>query len=528
MSVLNSSNKIELVDKGILRPNNISFEFYGEFTLTKPDDHTLLLSIANEGIKEALYVTKNNLVISGNRRLHVAKLLDTIDKVPAVYLDIEDNEVDEYLIVTHQQNRAKDLVDITKEYMIISERYDSQQGKKNPLLDQVREKFLSRHNKNYSKRTIDRMIRCHKMSVENEGMTSTEAWQDLKSQIESKTKVSFIEKNLKERQINRDNEKAADGQKHYSDDYFKLIHDDSRNIGNHIKGKIVDNVTTSPPYFSMKLYLEDDVNVKGSGRRNLKTKQIGQENTIPKYIDSLMDVLTEVNNVLKETGSVFINVMDSSIDGITQRIPDKLINAYEKSGVTFVQYIYWYKRNVLPRYMDDKKFQTSMEYILHFVKNPKKYKWYKKCMNKEDEFWGEIAIGGKGKEKVFRNILIYPDPKDELNGEEVKNTAGLIQSNVINNHSLNKLLKEKGYQLQHNALYSVEIPMICIMSTTLPGDTVLDPWSGMATTGIVAFANGCKYYGFDQSEVYTAQASVRIEDFLEKNKDLIKRTEETN
>ena len=125
----------------------------------------------------------------------------------------------------------------------------------------------------------------------------------------------------------------------YNDDYFKLIHDDSRNIGNHITGEVIDNVTTSPPYFSMKLYLEDDVNVKGSGRRNLKTKQIGQENTIPKYIDSLMDVLTEVNNVLKETGSVFINVMDSSIDGITQRIPDKLINAYEKSGVTFVQYI---------------------------------------------------------------------------------------------------------------------------------------------------------------------------------------------
>jgi len=523
MSVLNSSNKIELVDKGILRPNSISFEFYGEFTLTKPDDHTLLLSIANEGIKEALYVTKNHLVISGNRRLHVAKLLSTIDKVPVVYLDIDDNEVDEYLIVTHQQNRTKDLVDITKEYLVILKRFDSRKGKKNPLLDKAREEFLSKNNKNFSKRSMDRMISCHKMLVENEGMKSNDAWTNLKEQVQSKTKVSFIEKNLKERQINRDNKDKAKGQKTYNDDYFKLIHDDSRKIGNHITGEVIDNVTTSPPYFSMKLYLEDDVNVKGSGRRNLKTKQIGQENTIPKYIDSLMDVLKEVNKVLKETGSVFINVMDSSIDGITQRIPDKLINAYEESGVTFVQYIYWYKKNVLPRYMDDKKFQTSLEYILHFVKDPKKYKWIKKWEDKEDEFLGDIVIGGKGKNKVFRNILIYPDPKDELNGEEVKKTSGLIQSNVINNHSLNKLLKEKGYQLQHNALYSVEIPMICIMSTTQSGDTVLDPWSGMATTGIVAFANGCKYYGFDQSEVYTAQASVRIEDFLGNNKELVKK-----
>ena len=256
MSVLNSSNKIELVDKGILRPNSISLEFYGEFTLTKPDDHTLLLSIANEGIKEALYVTKNHLVISGNRRLHVAKLLSTIDKVPVVYLDIDDNEVDEYLIVTHQQNRTKDLVDITKEYLVILKRFDSRKGKKNPLLDKAREEFLSKNNKNFSKRSMDRMISCHKMLVENEGMKSNDAWTNLKEQVQSKTKVSFIEKNLKERQINRDNKDKAKGQKTYNDDYFKLIHDDSRKIGNHITGEVIDNVTTSPPYFSMYSTIE--------------------------------------------------------------------------------------------------------------------------------------------------------------------------------------------------------------------------------------------------------------------------------
>ena len=118
--------------------------------------------------------------------------------------------------------------------------------------------------------------------------------------------------------------------------------------------------------------------------------------------------------------------------------------------------------------------------------------------------------------------MIYPDPKEELNNDEYLNAAGLIQSNAINNHKLNKLLEEKGFKLQHNALYSVEIPMMCILSTTNPGDTVLDPWSGLGTTGIVAYANGCKYYGFDISEVYTAKASIRIKDFLAKNELLTK------
>ena len=120
---------------------------------------------------------------SRNRRLHVAKLLDTIDKVPVVYMDVDDNEVDEYLIVTHQKHRTKDLVDVTIEYLIISERFDSKQGKRNPLLEKAREDFLSENNENYSKRSIDRMISCHKMLVENEGFTSIEAWNNLKVQI---------------------------------------------------------------------------------------------------------------------------------------------------------------------------------------------------------------------------------------------------------------------------------------------------------------------------------------------------------
>jgi DNA modification methylase len=515
MNAQNISNKIVFVDKKLLRKNDISFRLYGDFSLTKEDDHSFFLSIVNEGIKEALYVTKNNLVISGNRRLHVANLLESITEIPVITVEIRDEEVDDYLIIQHQQQRVKDLVDVAKEYNIILEKYNSQQGKKNPRLKEAQEKF-KKDNSNFSERTIDRVRKCHKMMVEHEGYDENSAWNELKIQLKRKTKISFIEKQLVDRHHERINKELAKKETPYQDEYFKLIHDDARNISKHITERIIDNVTCSPPYYSMKTYLEDDVQVKSFGRKEFKLKQIGQEKTVPAYIDSLIEVLSEVNKVIKETSSVFINLMDSSVDGIVQRIPDKLINAYEESGVTFIQYIYWYKRNVIPRYENEKKFQTSLEYILHFVKDPKKYKWIN-WVEKYDKFLGDLVIGGEGKEKVFRNVLIYPDPKEQLNNDEFINTAGLIQTNVINNHRLDQLLEKKGYKLQHNALYSVEIPMMCILSTTSKGDTVLDPWSGMATTGIVAYANGCKYFGFDVSEVYTAQASVRIKDFLNNN-----------
>jgi DNA modification methylase len=60
------------------------------------------------------------------------------------------------------------------------------------------------------------------------------------------------------------------------------------------------------------------------------------------------------------------------------------------------------------------------------------------------------------------------------------------------------------------------------MSTTKPNDTILDVFSGMATTGLVAIANNCKYYGVDSSKVYSAKASIRIQDFLENNEHLVK------
>ena len=45
----------------------------------------------------------------------------------------------------------------------------------------------------------------------------------------------------------------------------------------------------------------------------------------------------------------------------------------------------------------------------------------------------------------------------------------------------------------------------------------MDIFSGLATTGLIAYANECKYIGIEQSGVYSAQSIVRFEDFLLKN-----------
>lgn len=49
----------------------------------------------------------------------------------------------------------------------------------------------------------------------------------------------------------------------------------------------------------------------------------------------------------------------------------------------------------------------------------------------------------------------------------------------------------------HVAVGSVEVARRCIALSTVPGDVVLDPFSGTGTTGVAALALGCRYIGID-------------------------------
>ena len=72
---------------------------------------------------------------------------------------------------------------------------------------------------------------------------------------------------------------------------------DCRNILPTLETKSVQCVVTSPPYYNLR-----DYGV---------TSQIGQEATYQEYIESLVDVFREVRRVLKDDGTVWLNLGDS-------------------------------------------------------------------------------------------------------------------------------------------------------------------------------------------------------------------------
>jgi len=63
----------------------------------------------------------------------------------------------------------------------------------------------------------------------------------------------------------------------------------------------------------------------------------------------------------------------------------------------------------------------------------------------------------------------------------------------------------------HFATFPPEIPEICIKAGSKPGDTILDPFSGAGTTGVVAEKLGRKYIGIELNPDYCSMSERRID-----------------
>lgn len=62
----------------------------------------------------------------------------------------------------------------------------------------------------------------------------------------------------------------------------------------------------------------------------------------------------------------------------------------------------------------------------------------------------------------------------------------------------------------HFATFPEEIPTLCILAGSRPGDTVLDPFNGAGTTGVVCEKLGRSYVGIELNPAYVEMANRRI------------------
>jgi len=137
-----------------------------------------------------------------------------------------------------------------------------------------------------------------------------------------------------------------------------ILEGDCIHIMKEMDEKSIDLIITSPPYFQQRDY----------GMEN----EIGKEEKLDEYLSIMKIWAKESLRVLKDTGSLFLNIGDKYEKKGLQMIPEQICISMIQNGWTLRNKIVWYKPNHMPSSVKD-RFCSTWEPVYFFTKDSGKY-----------------------------------------------------------------------------------------------------------------------------------------------------------
>lgn len=233
---------------------------------------------------------------------------------------------------------------------------------------------------------------------------------------------------------------------------------------------------TSPPYWGLRSYLPDD--------HPAKAREIGQEATVKKYIDTLVATFRQVSRVLMSEGTLWLNLGDTYADkdsaGIGGLKPTDLIGipwrvalALQEDGWYLRSDIIWHKPNCKPESVKNRPTKAH-EYL--FLLSKQKHYYY------DVDALREPCISSGG--------ACFGKQRHLTDGTGAQSRR--LKSASQRNHPLGKnkrsvwTIPVRSFPGAHFAVFPKELVRPCILAGSPKGGTVLDPFAGSGTTGTVA------------------------------------------
>jgi DNA modification methylase len=273
-----------------------------------------------------------------------------------------------------------------------------------------------------------------------------------------------------------------------------LINGEALNSLKKLPNSLVQTVITSPPYYGQRDYCAEE--------------QIGTEESSNEYINRLLEIFDEVKRVLKEDGTLWINLGDKYIDGNLAGLPWKLALALKERGWILRSDIIWYKPNAMPSSVKNRP-TTDHEYMFLFAKSSKYY--YDADAIREPH----VTFSENSKMRGGRNHL----GKKGGTPEQGKNSG----NSNLHNGRWDQAFHPKGrnkrtvwevplskFRDAHFAVFPEQLIEPCILAGSSEGSIVLDPFFGAGTVGLVSMKKGRKFIGIELNEDYCKIATKRI------------------
>ena len=274
----------------------------------------------------------------------------------------------------------------------------------------------------------------------------------------------------------------------YADEAIALHLGDTLDVLRTLPDESVSCCVTSPPYYGLRDYGNEG--------------QYGLESSPAAYVENMRQVFAEVRRVLANDGTLWLNIGDSYSGGhsVTRPqtgipgkknllgIPWRTAFALQDDGWILRNAIVWAKPNAMPESVTD-RLSTRHELLFMFSRS-RKY-WFD--LDPIRETPKSPASGRKPRSAVEpSNIGTGLTPHSGYRGTHA---AGRNPGDVWT-------IPTTPFPGAHFAVFPPEIPRRAILAGCRPGGTVLDPFSGSGTTGMVAGRLGRKYVGIDLSDDY--------------------------
>lgn len=244
----------------------------------------------------------------------------------------------------------------------------------------------------------------------------------------------------------------------------KILPGDCMKTLRSIEPKSVNTCVTSPPYWGLRDYKEGE--------------QLGLEDTPEKYVDNLIEVFREVRRVLRDDGTVWLNLGDSyQLNKQMVGIPWRVALRLQEDGWILRQDIIWYKPNAMPESVKS-RCTKAHEYIFLLSKNSSYYYDFDSIKEEADFAGAKITMGPKSMSKR------------QATGRNIKPSGNAFNDVYDVPQYRNKrsvwTVTTKPYKGAHFATYPPDLIRPCILAGCPEGGTVLDPFAGSGTTGLVA------------------------------------------
>lgn len=319
-----------------------------------------------------------------------------------------------------------------------------------------------------------------------------------------------------------------------------------------MESESVDCVITSPPYWGMRKYDNND-----------DKHEVGNEENFNEYVEKLTTIFAEAKRLLKREGSFWLNIGDKYNDKALMGMPWRVaIALMDKGGWTMRNDVIWNQLKGTQSCKD--RLRDSYEHVFHFVKS-KKYYYDAESIRilptlKPKKIGGKVisATGVSGKkyrQQIEESLVLTADEKmaatkalDEvlqqvINGEvndfrmTIRGVQRAWHSNDTSISGRAKELQERGFYIMkigakghlptdiwdivpedtwrkdnHCAVFPEELLRIPILATCPEDGIVLDPFSGTGSTVAAALKLGRRGIGIELSEEYLNVSKQRIMD----------------